>query len=211
MPAPPSPSAPSGAPQAPVDRARIAAWTEAALAGDLDDINQVFITHGAPAPLLIWRPQASQLATEPSRHLLAHWSTLADGSRLPSFRQIDPLDLRPALGYIMLLDVVGDAEDFRYRLFGSAIGSVSGFDMTGKLVSELPASAYVREFSIAVGRAAVRRREPVYTARRPVGAQQTGTWERLVLPLVDEQDRVIRLLVAAAPIGREGELIRGVY
>lgn len=111
----------------------------------------------------------------------------------------------------MLIDVVDGGHDFRYRLFGSAVSSVSGFDMTGKLLSEHPASAYVTEFSIAVGRAARHRREPVYTARSPVGAQDTGLWERLVLPLVDEDDNVVRLLVVATPIGRDGQLIRPIY
>jgi hypothetical protein len=195
----------------PLDWSRVAAWTEAILAGELAEIGRTFIVHGAGEPTLIWRPGAHDLRTEPLRYLLAHWSSLADGSRVPGMRQIDPLDLRPALGYVMLLDVVGETHDFRYRLYGSAISNVSGFDMTGKLVSELPASTYVREFSIAVGRAAVRRREPVYTARRPVGAQDTGLWERLVLPLADEHDRVMRLLVGATLIGRDGLLIRAVY
>lgn len=196
---------------APVDWARVEAWTEAILSERLDEIASVFVQHGAAAPTVLWNPDRDQLRSEPMRHLLAHWSSLADVSRLPSFRQIDPLDLRPALGYVILLDVIGGGHDFRYRLYGSTIGSVSGFDMTGKLVSEFPASIYVTEFSVAVGRAAVRRRRPVYTVRRPVGAQDTSLWERLVLPLVGEGNEVVRLLVGATPLSREGRLIRPVY
>ncbi len=177
---------------------------------DLDGIAEVFVEHGAGAPIVIWKPRGEQLRSEPPRHLLAHWSSLAKAPRLPEIQQMDPLDLRPALGYVLLLDVVEGGQDFRYRLFGSAIGSVSGFDMTGKLLSEHPASAYVTEFSLAVGRAAVRRREPIYTLRRPVGAQDTSLWERLVLPLVDD-DRVVRLLVVSTPLDLDGKLIRTVY
>jgi hypothetical protein len=194
-----------------IDWARVAAWTEAVLNEDLDEIVRVFIQHGAGAPVVIWTPGQEQLRSEPPRHVLAHWSKRAAGSRLPGYREVDPLDLRPALGYVLLLDVVEDGRDFRYRLFGSAISSVSGFDLTGKLLSEHPASAYVAEFSIAVGRAAVRRREPIYTVRRPVGAQDTSLWERLVLPLVDDEDRVVRLLVVATPLDRDGQLIRMAY
>ena len=124
---------------------------------------------------------------------------------------MDPLDLRPALGYVMLLDTVEGGQDFRYRLFGSLIARVSDFDMTGKLLSAHPTSAYVAEFSLAVGRAALRRREPIYTVRRPVGAQDTNLWERLVLPLVDDNDHVTRLMVVATPLDREGTLIRTMY
>ena len=124
---------------------------------------------------------------------------------------MSPLDLRPALGYVLLLDVVEGGRDFRYRLFGSTVVNVSGFDMTGKLLSEHPASTYVTELSLAVGRAAVRRRTPVYTLRHPVGAKETNAWERLVLPLVDEDDNVMRLMVVSTPLDEEGKLIRTVY
>lgn len=174
-------------------------------------IDEVFVENGAGAPLVIWKPNLEQMRSEPPRHVLAHWSSLAGGSRLPGHQQVSPIDLRPALGYVLLLDVLEGGEDFRYRLFGSAIGSVSGFDLTGKLLSEHPASAYVTEFSLAVGRAAIRRRQPIYTVRRPVGAQDTSLWERLVLPLVDEADSVTRLMVVATPLGRDGKLIRAVY
>ncbi len=177
----------------------------------MGEIAAVFVKNGAGAPVVIWKPGQEQLRSGPPRHALAHWSSLAGGSRLPHHRQINPLDLRPALGYVLLLDVVAGGEDFRYRLFGSAIGSVSGFDLTGKLLSEHPASPYVTEFSLAVGRAAVRRREPIYTLRRPVGAKETSAWERLVLPLVDEDDNVARLMVVSTPLDEDGELIRTVY
>ena len=181
------------------------------LSENLGGIAGVFVEHGAGAPIVIWKPGREQLRSEPPRHVLAHWSSLAAGPRPPNYQRMDPLNLRPALGYVMLLDVLEGGEDFRYRLFGSAIGSVSGFDMTGKLLSEHPASAYVTEFSLAVGRAAVHRREPIYTVRRPVGAQDTSLWERLVLPLVGETDSVVRLIVVATPLDRDGKLIRTVY
>ncbi len=195
----------------PVDWTRVAAWTEAVLHEDLDAIARVFAGHGARAPLVIWNPSLEQLKSDPPRHVLAHWSSLAAGSRLPGHRQVNPLDLRPALGYVLLLEVVAGGQDFRYRLFGSTIVNVSGFDMTGKLLSEHPASAYVAEFSLAVGRAAVHRGEPIYTIRHPVGAKDTSLWERLVLPLADEDDSVARLMVVSTPLDENGSLIRTVY
>lgn len=195
----------------PIDWTRVTAWTEAVLTGNMRAVGEVFSQHGASAPFVVWKPNPEQLRSEPPRHVLAHWSGLAAGSRLPGHRQVDPLHLRPALGYVMLLDVVEGSQDFRYRLYGSVIARVSGFDMTGKLLSEHPASAFVTEFSLAVGCAAVRRREPIYTVRRPAGTPDTSLWERLVLPLVDADDRVIRLLVVATPLDRDGNLIRVAY
>jgi hypothetical protein len=194
-----------------LDWARIAAWTEALLNDDFSSITQIFVENSAGAPVILWKPGPEQLRSEPPRHVLAHWSGLATHPRLPGTRQIDPVDLRSALGYVMLLDAVEGGRDFRYRLFGSLIARVSDFDMTGKLLSEHPTSAYVAEFSLAVGRAAIRRCQPIYTVRRPVGAQDTSLWERLVLPLVDENDSVARLMVVATPLDRKGNLIRTMY
>ena len=211
MPGPPTQTEPDDRPQAAVDWQRITRWAEAIRAGDLADIPATFVRHGAAAPTLVWSPTVCDLRTAPLRHLLGHWSSLQDAGRLPSYRQIDPFDLRPALGYVMLIDTLVDSADFRYRLYGSALASISGADMTGRHLSELPASPYVREFSIAVGHAVMHRREAVYTARSPVGAQETVVWERLVLPLVNEEDRVTRFLVGSTPTGRDGQLIRAVY
>lgn len=191
-----------------LDWGRIAVWTDAVLKEDFSAIARVYLAHGAEAPTLVWNPTLDHLKSNPPRHLLTHWSSLAIGKRLPDIRQIDPFDLRRALGYVMLMDVVDGGHDFRYRHFGRAISRVSGFDMTGRQLSEHPASTYVTEFHIAVCRASIRRREPVYTARSPVGAQDTGVWERLILPLVDENDHVPLLLVANTPIARDGRLIR---
>jgi hypothetical protein len=111
----------------------------------------------------------------------------------------------------MLLDAVGEGHDFRYRLYGSIIASISGFDMTGKLLSEHPSSPYATEFGIATSRAALRRRQPIYTVRSPVGAEQTSSWQRVVLPLVDDSGTVVRLLSGTAPIARDGRVIRAAF
>ena len=57
--------------------------------------------HSAAAPTVVWNPGPQQLRSEPPRHALACWSSLADGPRLPGHRQLSPLDLRPALGYVL--------------------------------------------------------------------------------------------------------------
>jgi hypothetical protein len=111
----------------------------------------------------------------------------------------------------MLMDTVEGGRDFRYRLFGSIIASHSGFDMTGKLLSEHRSSPYVIEFGIAASRAAVQRRKPLYSARSPLGAVQTVSWQRIALPLVDDSRAVVRLLAGTAPIARDGRIIRTPY
>ncbi len=155
----------------------------------------------------MWNPTPDQVPTEPLKFLAARWSGRAADAPLPDVASIDPLDLRPALGHIMLLDPVDDGRDFRFRLYGSAVAAVSGFDFTRRLLSEHPASGYVVEFMVATSRAAFRRRLPMFTTRRPVGAQETRTWLRLAIPFAGGAGTVARLLVGSVALGRAGQVL----
>lgn len=189
-----------------IDWNRIAEWTDDVAAGDLSRIHRVFDAHGATATELIWSPPVATLP--PILDFLAgYWNGLANGN-LPHRSQIDPFAMRPALGYVILLDVVDGGRDFRYRLYGSLLASISGFDMSGKLLSNFAASWYVTEFAIAVDRAVCRRRQAVYTRRQPVGAERVTAWHRICLPLVDDEGAVARLLVGTVPIDADGEVLR---
>src|SRR5260221_317179 len=57
-------------------------------------------------------------------------------------RGIDPLDFRYLLGSIMLVDVLGDPLRFRVRVHGTDLVSRAGYDLTGKLLHDLPISDY---------------------------------------------------------------------
>ncbi len=109
----------------------------------------------------------------------------------------------------MLLEPVEAGRDFRYRLYGGELARVSGFDMTGKCLSEHPASFYAAEFGIAIYRAVMQRRRPLYTVRHPVGAKIARRWQALALPFVDDADasRVTRLLCATVAVDRDGRII----
>ncbi|HEX3498909.1 MAG TPA: PAS domain-containing protein, partial [Stellaceae bacterium] len=115
-----------------LDWDRIDRWTADIAAGDITAISATFTRHGAAPPGLTWNPAAELFDTESLRFLIAYWHGLAASGTLPHLKQIDPMALRPALGYVMLLDLIGGGRDFRYRVYGSIIASVSGFDMTGK-------------------------------------------------------------------------------
>jgi hypothetical protein len=61
---------------------------------------------------------------------------------------------------------------------------------------------------LAVDRAVCRRRQPVYTRRKPVGAERVTAWHRICLPLANDGGEVVRLLVGTVPIDAEGEVLR---
>lgn len=191
-----------------LDWKRIAEWAARITVGDLGPIAAAFRGHGATPPEILVAPAVEQIEHEPLRFLFNHWLKLAGDAPPPHFREIDALQLGPALGYIMLLDVVDGALDFRYRLFGSKIARISDLDMTGRLLSEHTASPYMVEFSIALYRCAVRERRPVYASRHPVGTERTARWLQLALPLRDDAGTIARLIAGTVAIGYDGRMIR---
>jgi PAS domain-containing protein len=187
---------------------RIEEWTSLILADDIAAIGAVFQQHGAGKPGAVRNPSPEQIPPlGPLRFLAQHWQTIA-AAGLPHLREIDPFKLRPALGYLMVLEPVEDGRDFSYRLYGSTLARVSGFEMTGRRVSEHPASAYVAEFSIAINRAVLKAGVPIYTTRRPVGAELAMRWHRLTLPFLDDSGTPARILAGIAAIDSAGRLVK---
>jgi len=194
-----------------IDDRTIDAWTDAIVVGDTTAIRAAFATVGASGPEVIWRPGLEQLAHRPLRFLLEHWTKLAAGREMPIADEIDAIAMRPALGFIILLDVVEGGRDFRYRLYGSALAAASDFDMTGQLLTEHKASPHVYGFYLAAYRAALRRREPLFTDHGPSHAVRTKAWHRLVLPLADSAGTIVRFLVGTIPLSRSGTPLIGRY
>ena len=186
---------------------RIAVWSDDIVEGNLKRIQALFQSHGSDINAFAWDPPEESLPPM-LRELHQAWRSLAVPGELPHLSQITPFNIRPALGYVALMDSVDGGTEFRYRLYGSAIAAISGFDLTGKLQSEAPVSAHVREFTIALDRAVYRERRTLYSCRTPTGARRVTVWHRLSLPLVDDNGVVARLLVANVPITATGHVLR---
>lgn len=189
-----------------LDWARIERWTTQIIAADESEIRTSF--DKAAQPRFAWHPSDAALASDKLHFLMSHWTELKGAGPMPHVRAIDPLKMRPVLGYIMLIEAVDGDRDFRYLVYGSEIASISEGEMTGKLASTLQASQKVVEFGVASYRAAWRRPEPLYTIRTPVGAYRTAEWHRLTLPLAGDDGRVARLIAGSVPLSADGTLVR---
>ena len=200
------PSREAGEPAA-LDWPRIDAWTADVVRGDCRSIAAVFEAAGVDAPLLLWDPPCDAGAAAPIQFVLDHWRALGGGERVPEAAAIEPDQLKPALGYLMLLDPVDYSRDFRYRLYGTKIARISNFDMTGRLLSSFPSSAYATEFAIATYRAVLIRNAPLYTVRRPAMGEFTSYWQRLALPLADKNGAMLRVLGCTVAIDTEGRMV----
>lgn len=151
--------------------------------------------------VLRWEPGEADLPKDEIAFLLRWWRKLASehGGLPPASLPLDPLALRPALGYLMTLDVLPEAADFRYRLFGSRVAERSGFDLTGKLVSKVPGPPDGVAWFLATYAAAALERAPLYAEHTPWSSMSVTRWYRLILPLAGPDGSVARFIVGNVP------------
>lgn len=168
------------------------------VAGDRNRLDRLFDAMDCSPPELVWSSPSEELSCDILAFLHRYWCERRRGDALPLSSQIDALDLGPALGYIMLLEPKDGGGDFLYRVYGSRIVDYSKAEMTGKRVWDVP-SPLVAAYFVATYRAVCLRREPLFTFHRSRLAQFYAQWERLILPFVNEDGEVDRLLVGNVP------------
>jgi hypothetical protein len=66
-----------------------------------------------------------------------YWDRKRGERSMPARADIDPLDLREHLGWILMTEVVGETRRLRYRLVGSEIAKRLGRDATNRYLDEL--------------------------------------------------------------------------
>lgn len=72
------------------------------------------------------------------RPLLHYWQDRCAGRPAPSRRDIDPLDLPPALlPHMVLIDIEREPLDFRYRLSGTLADTIHGQSLKGLRILDL--------------------------------------------------------------------------
>jgi hypothetical protein len=84
--------------------------------------------------------------------LLAYWRSRCQGQTFPARADIDPIDIPSLLEHLLLLDVLRDPLDFRYRLVGGHIVEHTGRNLQGRAFRDLIAGGSPQE-QILHGRA----------------------------------------------------------
>jgi hypothetical protein len=125
------------------------------------------------------------------RKVQAYWeSKHRPGGGLPRRADIDPLELRFALGHLILTDVEhGAPPRFRHRLVGSHIADYLGYDATGAYLDALAAKQLAAR---------------VLAAYREVAA--TGTpFKQSLDEILD--DRYVRAEILRLPLAEDGQTV----
>lgn len=134
------------------------------------------------------------LRSERLRAAYAYWQGKRNGRLMPARADIDPIDIPALLPYVVLIDVLSEPLDFRYRLIGTAARSISRRDYTGLRFSELPGKGQDSELWRGCEEV-VRSRSPHSHSPPYVGADAfVRNCENVILPLSDDGDSVTMIL-----------------
>jgi hypothetical protein len=136
------------------------------------------------------------IIAEPAlRQLFDYWKAKCNGRRYPARADIDPAEMRYAVGNIMLVDVERAASlRFRIRLHGSNLLVHHGGELTGKMMDELPDTER-RKLVIQTFTDVAITGEPQSVCRAFVLDKRNARYESVILPLSADGISVNMLLV----------------
>lgn len=126
--------------------------------------------------------------------LYDYWAERRRGRTFPSRQDIDPVELRFAIGNMTLLDVLHDPVRFRFRLVGTLMAQRMGFDHTGKMIDEITDVEY-RDSLITAYRQIIDGRRPSTVLYERVIDGKPRRFEVLRLPLSADGDTINMLLL----------------
>jgi hypothetical protein len=161
-----------------------------------------------PAPRKPVAPLANiHYLTEPNlaalRDLLDYWQDKRAGRFAPGRADIRPEELRPHLAHLILVDVIANGEDLKYRLIGTALTQAAQRDATGKLFTELYRDVHHElEPLLAVHRQVIAGRAPVFV-RANIFWHSHASYrdcESVLLPLSNDGERVDMILGETRPL-----------
>jgi len=125
--------------------------------------------------------------------LYDYWDARRVGRRWPRRGDIDPVEMRFALGNIDLIDVTygasGEPIVFRFRISGSNIDRDEGFNMQGKTLDEYPLPVHrenIRRTYLRI----LAEGNPDFEVLERLDEGQVTRYARMLLPLSDDGSRV---------------------
>lgn len=129
-----------------------------------------------------------------TEQLLAYWNSKCDEQNIPSRTDIRPSEIVSLLPNIIICDVLHNGDDYRVRIFGTALVDLVGEERTGKLISEFGTDCNPPTHAAAVRRRWMDSMQAAYRTRRP--ALVTGrmsssrrsyiVWHGISCPLADK-------------------------
>ncbi len=167
-------------------------------------VRQMFNAAGARAPDVIWSPKAVEIRNPLLRQFAAICRVLAREDGTLSDGPIDLDHFGELKEWIMMIEPVNGAVDFRYTYYGTGIAQNYGRDMTGHRSSEF--TGHVGTFFTGLYAAMLARQETVYSEHEPPQNVFVRAWQRLIIPRTNDAGEISGFIALNVP---ENELRAG--
>jgi hypothetical protein len=129
------------------------------------------------------------------RRLYEYWCERRGERRYPARADIDPLDLTVLMGNLILVEVVqGEPLRFRIRLHGTNLVQRAGYELTGKMLNELPITQF-RQLAMDTFTHVATTGKPFRGYQDRVLDDRTHRYETVMLPLSNDGERIDMLLI----------------
>jgi hypothetical protein len=130
-----------------------------------------------------WSPDQVAPCHESLRTLHAYWDRKRGQRAMPARGDLDPVDLKPLLPLMILIDVVPDARRYVYRLVGTREVEMRGQDPTGKAVSEAEYAETPGETSLVLDHVVATRQPALFRGVYHPFSTRTQSEDVIYLPL----------------------------
>jgi hypothetical protein len=138
----------------------------------------------------------AELNCPKTRRLYDYWDRLRGDRVAPSRRDIDPAALHDLLPNLMIVDIERHPFRVRYRLVGTEIVAVTGFEFTGRYLDEIALPEDDADFAAFYHKAATDRApvfgRPIWHAKQWVALQ----YDIAVFPLSDDGETINKAFAA---------------
>ena len=120
-----------------------------------------------------------------------YWRSKITAGRLPSRRDIDPVEIPKLLAHVLLTEIRQEPFQARYRLAGSAMAGIYGFDYTGTVLSPEREGEDGYAYYVDIYRRICREKQPLFGRDSAhVNNRHHVVYDWVELPLVDQRDEV---------------------
>ena len=129
------------------------------------------------------------------RAFQAYWRGLAPDGVVPAYGGFDVVHVpRDLLAFLILLDVLEDGRDFRYRVVGTGVVDAIGRDFTGETVSEYRHRHEPPAVAEGYRQVCATRAPDLYQGTLESVGKGFIRYARLALPLAGDDGRVAYIL-----------------
>jgi len=142
-----------------------------------------------------WSPDLLATCHPSLVRLYQYWDAKRGSRVMPARSDVDPVDLKPVLPLLILIDVVADQRRYVYRLVGTHEVEMRGGDPTGKPIQEAFYAEAAEDTAYYLDRVTSTRRPVLYSGTYQPLATRTQREDVLFLPLSNDGETVNMIMI----------------